>query len=156
VQSAHRGSAQVIEHSLWHVLQSDRTHALALFFGHAIDRASSLKLNVIMDALFFQVCAEGQAEAARELLAQGANAAGRDGNQSTPLHCACRSGSVQTVRTVLEAHGCDIDAVDSKGRNAVYWACSSASIDMLRLLERAAQLSSPKSAGQVIAAVEWW
>jgi hypothetical protein len=41
-------------------------------------------------------------------------------------------------------------------RNAVYWACSSARIDMLRLLTRAAQLSSPESVGQVIAAVEWW
>eukprot|EP00953_Heterococcus_sp_UTEX-ZZ885_P006478 3962-Heterococcus_DN1.PRE.3 len=101
-----------------------------------------------MDALFFQVCAEGRAAAARELLAQGANAACRDGNQATPLHFACRSGCAHTVSTVLEAPGCDLDAVDSEGRNAVYWACSTASIAMLRLLERAAQLSSPESVGQ--------
>jgi ankyrin repeat protein len=75
-----------------------------------------------MDAVFFPVCAEGRAEATRELLAQGKNAACRDDNRATPVHCACRSGSVQTVRTVLEESRCDIesDAVDSEGRNAVY------------------------------------
>jgi ankyrin repeat protein len=50
-----------------------------------------------------QACSQGALEAVLELFSRGASAAWADSNQSTPLHWACRSGSPQTVKTVLEA-----------------------------------------------------
>jgi Ankyrin repeats (3 copies) len=103
-----------------------------------------------------QACVQGHPAAVLDLFRRGASAARSDSSQSTPLHYACRSGSAQTVKAVLEAPGCDIDALDAEGRNAVFWACDAAKVDMLHSLRRAAQLSSIDNVGLVIAAVEQW
>jgi Ankyrin repeats (3 copies) len=103
-----------------------------------------------------QACSQRRPDAVLDLLRCGASAAWSDSSWSTPLHFACRSGSPQTVKAVLEAPGCDIDAVDSQGHNAVYWACDAANAELLQLLRPAAQLSTAARVNQVIKSVEWW
>jgi Ankyrin repeats (3 copies) len=103
-----------------------------------------------------QSCSQGRPAAVLNLLRSGASAARSDSNQSTPLHWACRSGCLHTARYVLEAPGCDIDAVDSQGRNAVYWACEAAKVELVQLLRPAAQLSTAAKVDEVIQSVEWW
>jgi Ankyrin repeats (3 copies) len=103
-----------------------------------------------------QACSHGRPAAVLDLLRSGASAARSDSNQATPLHWACRSGCLHTARYVLEAPGCDIDAVDSHGRNAVYWACEAAKVELVQLLRPAAQLSTAAKVDEVVQSVKWW
>eukprot|EP00953_Heterococcus_sp_UTEX-ZZ885_P020030 11190-Heterococcus_DN1.PRE.1 len=87
-------------------------------------------------------------------LNNGASAAIANEYGVTPLHLACRSGCLQTVRHVLAASECDINATDSEGRDAVYWACDAANVELLKLLRPAASLSTVHNLAAVIHAVE--
>eukprot|EP00953_Heterococcus_sp_UTEX-ZZ885_P016274 9154-Heterococcus_DN1.PRE.2 len=107
-----------------------------------------------MQQELLQACSAGNPDAVRDLLQRGASAALADADGVTPLHQACRAGSLGAVRHLLGSPDCNIDAVDSQQRSAVYWACAAVSVDILQELHPSAQLSSLLSVDEVIASVE--
>lgn len=71
-------------------------------------------------------------EAAKRLIAQGANVNARDHNQ-TPLIRAAQNGHIQIMRVLLD-HGADVNALDESGRTALMIAAGSSDPEMVRLL----------------------
>ena len=82
--------------------------------------------------LFF-ACQEGQVDAARLLLDNGAavDRATEDGR--TPLYVACENGHVDAVRLLLD-QGADVDRATNNGSTPLYAACNEGHVDAARLL----------------------
>ena len=70
---------------------------------------------------FFEAAQRGDAAAALQLLAAGANIDQRDAQGAVALHWAARFGHVNVVRTLLEAEA-NIDQRDAQGETPLHWA----------------------------------
>lgn len=78
-------------------------------------------------------------EAARKVIAQGANVNARDHGQ-TPLMRAAQNGHIRVMEVLLE-HGADVNAQDDDGRTALMIAAGASDPVMVRLLlDRGAKL----------------
>ncbi|KAK2957708.1 hypothetical protein BLNAU_7363 [Blattamonas nauphoetae] len=66
---------------------------------------------------------QGNLDACRLLLNNGANLDIADANGATPLHIAAMKGDVEMVKSLLE-FGANVERVDAGGKTAWYWASS--------------------------------
>ncbi|CAJ1453645.1 unnamed protein product [Effrenium voratum] len=80
-----------------------------------------------------RACANGHEEAAKLLLAQGAQAEVEDEEGWTPLHSSSSRGSHQIVHLLIEA-GTDVDAVTSSGATALHFAAAKGHEEVIRTL----------------------
>ena len=81
----------------------------------------------------FLACQKGDVDAARSLLAEGAevNRAGED--CATPLYIACSKGHVDAARLLLN-NGAEVDRVGKYGETPLWTACCWGHVDAVRLL----------------------
>ena len=118
-------------------------HTLAL--PEASLRGSPLQAamgcGVSREGKLFFACQEGQVDAARLLLDNGAavDRATEDGR--TPLYVACENGHVDAVRLLLDK-GADVNWAAQYGRTPLFVACQEGQIDAaLLLLENGAEVN---------------
>ena len=76
-----------------------------------------------VDAALRSACDAGSLEAARALLAAGADVGARGRRRCTPLHCAARCGNTNIIQELLAA-GADVEARDATGGTPLAWASS--------------------------------
>ncbi len=74
--------------------------------------------NVLGHTALHWSAARGHVDAARWLLARGADAAARNHEGATPLHAAARNGQGACVQALLECGVCDVGARDGEGETA--------------------------------------
>ena len=96
----------------------------------------------------FLACQKGDVDAARSLLAEGAevNRAGED--CATPLYIACSKGHVDAARLLLN-NGAEVDRVGKYGETPLWTACSNGYVDAARLcLDHGAEVDRAREDGR--------
>ena len=78
-------------------------------------------------------CQKGRVDAARSLLAEGAEVDRARWNGWTPLFIACQNGHVDAARLLLEK-GADVNRANNIGTTPLYIACQYGRVDAARLL----------------------
>ena len=84
-----------------------------------------------MDLL--ELCVNGDVEAARLLLDNGAEVDRANQNGATPLYVACKNGHVDAARLLLE-RGADVHKASNYNRTPLHEASYGGHIDVVRLL----------------------
>ena len=85
------------------------------------------------EPLLLHAALNGEVNLVRELLIGGACPNVRSKSDSTALHAAAESASVETLE-LLALWGCDVNALDAKGLSPMIIACYDGSTDCVRSL----------------------
>ena len=81
----------------------------------------------------YLACQKGHVDAARSLLAEGAEVDRADKYGWTPLRIACYEGQIDAVRLLLD-NGAGVDGADKEDDTPLIIACSKGHVDAVRLL----------------------
>jgi uncharacterized protein len=119
-----------------------------LHYGVSINAANKRG----MTALHY-TARQGHAEATRKLLERGARTSVVDAEGRTPLQLACKEGHAGAAAALI---GSGLDAVASRGKSAVYYACWSGQVEVCRLLRDATDLKIATNVQAVIGSVLDW
>lgn len=98
--------------------------------------ACGAQVNVNDNGPIFEVARRNNVEAARHLLAAGADLKARCQShdlQLTPLHVAGNNGSYEVAQFFLE-EGAEVDAVDPQGKTPLHWCIMNRKSNIARLL----------------------
>lgn len=108
-------------------------HCSDELFKSLLDRSKALSDQTQATQLFATVSGAERIHLAEILLEAGLNPNSRSMSGETPLMQSARSGHAQMVAWLIE-HGGDVKAVDQNGWNAAHHACTSGSLEVMRLL----------------------
>lgn len=112
--------------------------AIALFFGLLHSIAFVVEY-ASRDQILLKACRQGDIDAARELIASGANVNTRDSWSSTPLKYASSNGHAEIVELLLDA-GITVNERSRMARNPLMFASRNGNFDIVELLlKRGAQ-----------------